>query len=84
MSESTHDDILRVESELYSQKKSELLGEHANRYVLIKGSEIVGIFDTKTDGIREGYSRFGNVPFLVKHIVEIEPAQNFTSALILA
>ena len=40
--------------------------------MLIKGSGILGIFDTQGVAIEEGYNRLGNVPFLTKEISERE------------
>ena len=75
-------DLLEVELKAYEAHRDELLGTNSGKFVLIKGEQIVGVFDTQVDAIRAGYERFGNVPFLVKQIVQVEIPQNFTSNLI--
>ena len=73
---------LQEELETYAAHKDELLSKAKGKFALIKGKEVVDVFDTSQDAIRQGYERFGNVPFLVKEIVEIEVPQNFTSNLL--
>ena len=70
--------ILGAELEYFEEKKAELLGESAGRFVLVKEREIHGTFDTKHDAIARAYEKFGNEPFLVKEIVEIESVVTFT------
>ncbi len=74
--------LLSEELETYNKNKAELLKESAGKYVLIKGKEIINIFDTQNDAIKVGIDKFGNTPFLVKKIEEVESKQNFTSNLI--
>ncbi len=75
-------DMLKKELDTYVKQKSKLIGKSKGKFVLIKGNKIVDVFDTKIDAIRQGYERFGNVPFLAKQIVEVETPQNFTSNLL--
>jgi len=74
--------LLDTEWETYKHHREELLGQAEGKYVLIRGDEIVGIFNSKGDAIAQGYERFGNVPFLVKEIVKVETPQNFVSGLL--
>ena len=55
----------------YRAKLPELI-EHQGQFVLIKGTEIVGLFDEDSASIREGRRRFGIAPFLVKRITDVE------------
>ncbi|MEW5936931.1 MAG: hypothetical protein AB1665_03815 [Candidatus Thermoplasmatota archaeon] len=73
---------LQKEVETYNAQKNELVGRSKGKFVLVKDDKVVGVFDTIIDAIRQGYERFGNVPFLVKQIVEVETPQNFTSNLL--
>jgi len=75
---------LSREIETYHKHKAELLKDNTGKYVLIKGEEIINIFDTQNDAIRVGIDKFGNMPFLVKKIEEVDSKQNFTSNLIRA
>jgi hypothetical protein len=73
---------LSKELRTYSAHKSELLRRARGKYVLIKGSRIVGTFESELDAAHQGYEQFGNVPFLVKQVVEVEVPLDFTSSLI--
>ena len=52
----------------------ELLARALGKYVVIKGREIVGCFDSAEEARREGYRNFGHVPFLVRLITD-EPSE---------
>ena len=73
---------LDKELDTYRSHKAELVGSSENKFVLIHGDEIVGTFDTPGDAIQEGYGKFGNVPFLVKRIEQVESPMNFTNNLL--
>lgn len=73
---------LAKELETFESHKDELLRSAANRYALIHGVEVVGTYESESDAINEGYRKFGNVPFLVKHVVPTERPLNFLSGLV--
>lgn len=75
-------EVLTKELQTFNAHRSELIGKANGKFVLIKDDQIIGVFDTKFDAIRQGYERFGNVGFLVKQIVEFDIPQNFTSNLL--
>ncbi len=75
-------ELLETELKTYEDHRDELLGSDSGKFALIKGEQVISVFDTKADAIRNGYERFGNVPFLVKQIVQVEAPQNFTSNLL--
>jgi hypothetical protein len=56
----------------YRAHLSEMAKEHEGQYVLIRGGEIIGFFPDRSTAIREGYRRFGIVPFLVKEVTATE------------
>ena len=74
--------ILDAEIKTYEQQRDNLLGTSEGKFVLIRGGQVAGIFDSKMDAIAAGYQQFGNVPFLVKQIVKIETPKNFVSHLL--
>ena len=74
--------ILDKELQTFNSQRSDLIGKAKGNFALVKDDKIVNYFDTKFDAIRQGYERFGNVPFLVKQIVEVDIPQNFTSNLL--
>lgn len=75
-------DLLKKELQTYEARKAELIGKYGGKFALIKDADVLDVFDTKLDAIRQGYERFSRVPFLVKQIVEIETPQHFTSNLL--
>ncbi len=52
--------------------------DHANKFVLIKGDEVVDFFAAYEDALKAGYQRFGLDPFLVKQINAVAAAQFIT------
>lgn len=65
---------LYEEWELYRRESARLLSEgHESRWILIKGREILGIFDTHESALREGTKRYRLQPFLIHQIVTREP-----------
>jgi hypothetical protein len=64
---------MALEQELatYTSKLSELVA-HEGKFVLIHGEDVVDVYDTYEDAIKEGYTRFGLTPFLVKRIEATE------------
>lgn len=74
--------MLEQEIQTYQEHKKELLADSAGKYVVIKGQEVAGVYDTEGDALREAYQRYGNVPFLVKKIQDLEETLYFASNLI--
>jgi hypothetical protein len=70
---------LQPELEVFERHRFELLERAAGKYVLVKGPDIIGTFETEVEAIREGYQRYGNDAFLVKHVLEADVPLNFAS-----
>jgi hypothetical protein len=62
---------LERELETYKNKLPELVA-HEGKFVLIQGEEIVGLYDSYEDAIKDGYAKFGLSPFFVKQIEATE------------
>jgi hypothetical protein len=73
---------LEAELATYEARREELLASAEGKYVLIKGEEVAGVYDSQEDAVREGYRRFGNVPFLVKQVLRVEVPQRFVSGML--
>ncbi|MEK6915563.1 MAG: hypothetical protein AABW89_03420 [Nanoarchaeota archaeon] len=73
---------LDTEIKIYEENKQNLLKSDRGKFVLIKGNLIIGTYDTYDDAVKVGIDKFGNKPFLVKQILEVEITGNFTSNLI--
>jgi len=64
---------LQEEYETYKRLKPSLLETAKGRHVLIKGRELLGVFDDMASAYRSGLKRLGNVPMLIHKVVEVEP-----------
>ena len=72
---------LEQELQTYHEQKEHLLVQYKDRYVLIKGDQIVADFESRGDALREGYKRFGQEAFLVKKVEDIEQVNFFSRVL---
>ncbi|WP_422931851.1 hypothetical protein [Singulisphaera sp. PoT] len=64
---------LADEMAAYRVHQAELAGEHEGEFVLIKARDVIGVFGDRSAALREGYRRFGVVPFLVRQIAAKDP-----------
>ncbi len=68
----THAAELAEQLVTYRDHLDELL-RHKGKYVIIRGREIIGIYDDEQEALLEAATRFGVEPVLVKQIVAKEP-----------
>ena len=68
---------LDKEIETYNKLLPQLLA-HQGKFVLIKGEEQAGTFDTYQDALEAGYAKYKLEPFLVKQISPAEQIAFFT------
>jgi hypothetical protein len=71
---------LEHELAVYNEHLLELLPSEG-KYVVIKGQDIAGVFDTLDEALSAGHGKYGPVPFLVKKIQATEPILHFTRDL---
>lgn len=67
---------LRDEIAFFESKRAELLLAHEGKFALVKGSDLVGIYDDQAAAYKEGLTRFGNQPFLIKQVARQDPVQS--------
>ena len=67
---------------MYARHREQLLATAEGKFVLIRGHEVSGVYNSTMDAITAGYQRFGNVPFLVKQVVLVETPLSFVSPLL--
>jgi len=61
--------MLEKELAVFKTKQAELRAANPNGgFVVIKDDEVLGVWLNRTDAIKEGISKWGNVSFLVKNI----------------
>jgi len=75
---------LEKELNYFNSIYADLLGKAKDEYALIHGEELIDTFKSKEDAIKRGYELFGNSPFLVKLVTEVEDVLNFTSNLLIS
>jgi hypothetical protein len=68
---------LNREIETYNRLLPELLAQQG-KFVLIKGDEQFGTFDSYNDALAAGYDKFKLEPFLVRQIAATEFVAYFT------
>lgn len=62
--------MLDTERQYYSENLARWLGQYPGKFVLVKGQELIGTFDTAEGALAEGARRFGLQPFLVRRVQE--------------
>jgi fibrillarin-like rRNA methylase len=72
---------LEEELEFFKSNRKEWLEKYRDKYVLIKRRELIDVFATLEDAYKEGVKRFGNQPFLIKQVVEVEPVEKTPSLM---
>jgi hypothetical protein len=73
---------LEKELETYKIKLPELLAcEGEGKFALIHGDQLIDVFGTYEDAIKDGYAKFRLEPFLVKRIESCESV-HFVSRLV--
>lgn len=70
---------LEEELEYFESKKAEWLGKYKDKYVLIKGKNLIDIFASLEDAYKEGVKRFGNQPIFIKQVTETENIEEIPS-----
>jgi hypothetical protein len=74
LKEDTSGGPLATEANFYRREIGRLLAEgYDNRWLIIKGEEIIGIWDTREEAFAAATERFFRQPVLVKQILEWEP-----------
>lgn len=68
------DSVLCTEWNTYRREVARLLNDgNAGKHVLIKGTAILGLWDTEAEAVAAGYARFRRLPFFVHKVQEREP-----------
>jgi len=73
---------LGTELAYYETIKPALLQHHKGKFVLIVGTEQLGVFDKSEDAYKQGIALKGNVPMLIKKVQEIEPVAHIPAMVL--
>lgn len=69
----------------FNEVKASLVAENPQGgFVVIKGNEVLGVWASRIDALKEGIEHYGNIPFLVRDINEEQTVVNFSRNLQLA
>lgn len=71
---------LEKELQTYQERLPSLLAQEG-KFVVICGTDVVGVFGTYEDALKAGYGKCGVSPFLVKKIQSVEQFQYFSRDL---
>ena len=64
--------MLQIETDFYETQLEDLLSKYEGKFALVKGEEIIGIFDSEGEAYTGGLSKVGNQPFLIRRISNLE------------
>jgi hypothetical protein len=77
--------MFEKELEVYKRVKADYLTQYPQGgFVVIKGDEVLGIWQSRLDALKAGIDKYGDVPFLVKNINESDIVVNFSRNLVFA
>ncbi len=72
---------LETEIAFFDKQKPELVEKYLGRFVLIRDSELIGVFNTIQEAIAAGARQFGLSSFLVREVKLEAEAELFIPAL---
>ena len=68
---------LEQEYNFFLSRLEEFSKNHLHEFVLIKGEQPIGFFNSYEKALRDGLQRFGNVPFFIEEVKEEEEVHYF-------
>lgn len=68
MDESEDASVLDDEVRYFEEHQVELRRRHPRKYVLIKGQELLGAYDSFEAAYESGLKTLGNKPMLIRHV----------------
>ncbi len=61
--------VLEKEIKFFEENKAKWLGVYEGKFVLVKGEELIGVFDAAETAISEGAKKYGTESFLVRKVI---------------
>jgi hypothetical protein len=71
------ENVLAEELAYFDEVRKDLLSNSEGKFVLIKGRQVLGVFDTGQAAYEHGLATFGNVPMLVAQILKEDMVARF-------
>ncbi len=73
---------LNREQAIYEANLTQWLANHEGQFVLIKGHQVDGFYESRDEALTAGYSRIGIGPLFVKQVSPSESVHHIPNALI--
>jgi hypothetical protein len=70
---------LEIEIERYKELLPELLPSSEGKFAVIKGRDLIGVFDDMDEGYRAALDKYGVTHFLLRPIRAVEPMLDLTN-----
>jgi hypothetical protein len=70
---------LEIETALYNEMLPQLLESSMGKYVVIKGRDVIGVFDDMNEGYRAALDKYGVTNFLLQPVRAEEPKLDFSN-----
>jgi hypothetical protein len=64
--------MLREEREFFDRNRNEWLMRYPDRFVLVKGQDLIGVFSSISEALSEGTRRYGLDSYLVRQVRPLE------------
>ena len=61
--------MLDEEIKYFNESLEDWLKQYSGRIALVKGQELIGVYNTEDEALAEGARRYQLQPFLVRHII---------------
>jgi hypothetical protein len=62
--------VIGEEIAYFEENRARLLSEHEEKFALIEGPHLWGVYETAEEACDVGSERFGGAPFLVAHVTK--------------
>lgn len=59
---------LQEEFDYYVEHQNELVGRYLNKFIVIKGHEVEGAFDTATEAFKNALTKYDAGTFMIQHV----------------
>ena len=64
---------LEREIAYYERERDRLVAQHLGKFVVIKGEELLGAFDTPLAAYEAAVAKYGREPFLTRQVLPVDP-----------
>ena len=73
---------LETEIRFFEAHRKEWLKHYRDKWVLVKGTDLVGVFDSYEAAYEQGVAKYGTEPFLVKQVLENDAVEQMPALML--